>query len=131
MTSSKPFDIASLDPLTAGIFNAPTSGERSARLRDDTLNKVKGSRLFRNQAQFAELSITPVTAANAATMADLADGLLHYSPERRVIETLIDSLMLLRREDEALWHIARYRAAFPNEFAAWSRGHRAPDSSAP
>ncbi len=34
MTSSKPFDIASLDPLTAGIFNAPTSGERSARLRE-------------------------------------------------------------------------------------------------
>jgi len=34
VTSSKPFDIASLDPLTAGIFNAPTSGERSARLRE-------------------------------------------------------------------------------------------------
>ena len=34
MTSSKPFDIASLDPVTAGIFNAPTSGERSARLRE-------------------------------------------------------------------------------------------------
>jgi hypothetical protein len=34
VTSSKPFDIAALDPLTAGIFNAPTSGERSARLRE-------------------------------------------------------------------------------------------------
>jgi hypothetical protein len=34
VTSSKPFDIATLDPLTAGIFNAPTSGERSARLRE-------------------------------------------------------------------------------------------------
>jgi len=34
VTSSKPFDIAALDPLTAGIFNAPTSSERSARLRD-------------------------------------------------------------------------------------------------
>jgi hypothetical protein len=32
--SSKPFDIAALDPLTAGIFTAPTSGERSARLRE-------------------------------------------------------------------------------------------------
>ena len=107
------------------------SEQRSARLRDDTLNKVKGSWLFRNQTRFAELSITPLTPANATTMADLAAGLLHYSPERRVIETLIDSLMLLRREDEALWHIARYRAAFPNEFEAWSRSHRAPGSSAP
>ena len=34
MTSSKPFDINALDPLTAGIFNAPTSGERGARLRE-------------------------------------------------------------------------------------------------
>ena len=34
VTSSKPFDIAALDPLTSGIFNAPTSSERSARLRD-------------------------------------------------------------------------------------------------
>lgn len=33
-SSSKPFDLASLDPLTAGIFNAATSGERSARVRD-------------------------------------------------------------------------------------------------
>lgn len=34
MTSSKPFDINALDPLTAGIFHAPTSGERGARLRE-------------------------------------------------------------------------------------------------
>ncbi|WP_199226425.1 DUF349 domain-containing protein [Limnohabitans sp. 2KL-1] len=33
-SSSKPLDFAALDPLTAGIFNAPTSGERSARLRE-------------------------------------------------------------------------------------------------
>ena len=32
--SSKPLDITALDPLTAGIFNATTSGERSARLRE-------------------------------------------------------------------------------------------------
>lgn len=33
-SSSKPFDLASLDPSTAGIFNAATSGERSARVRE-------------------------------------------------------------------------------------------------
>ncbi|WP_291916243.1 DUF349 domain-containing protein [Limnohabitans sp.] len=33
-STSKPFDLASLDALTSGIFNAPTSGERSARLRE-------------------------------------------------------------------------------------------------
>jgi hypothetical protein len=34
VTSSKPFDITALDSLTAGIFNAPTSGDRGARLRE-------------------------------------------------------------------------------------------------
>ncbi|MGV0960518.1 MAG: DUF349 domain-containing protein [Limnohabitans sp.] len=34
VTSSKPLDLAALDQLTAGVFNAPTSGERSARLRE-------------------------------------------------------------------------------------------------
>jgi hypothetical protein len=33
-SSSKPFDLAALDPLAAGVFSAATSGERSARLRD-------------------------------------------------------------------------------------------------
>jgi hypothetical protein len=33
-TSSKPFDLANLDPLTAGIFHSATSGERSTRLRE-------------------------------------------------------------------------------------------------
>ena len=34
MTSSKPLDLAALDQLTGGVFNAATSGERSARLRE-------------------------------------------------------------------------------------------------
>ena len=34
MTSSKPLDLAALDQLTAGVFHAATSGERSARLRE-------------------------------------------------------------------------------------------------
>ncbi|WP_050995484.1 DUF349 domain-containing protein [Limnohabitans sp. Rim28] len=33
-TPSKPLDLANLDPLTAGIFQATTSGDRSARLRE-------------------------------------------------------------------------------------------------
>lgn len=33
-TSSKPFDLASQDPLIAAIFQAATSGDRSARLRE-------------------------------------------------------------------------------------------------
>ncbi len=96
-----------------------TYEHRSAGYRDDTLAKIRSSWLFRRQVQFAELSITPLSVANAQYLASLARGLLHYSPEPRTIETLIEALVLTRQDDEALWHAARYRAAYPEEFEAW------------
>lgn len=104
------------------IYRPPE--ERSSGYRDDTLAKLSGSWLFRNQVQFAALSLTALTPANAAPMAALANELLHFSPERRVIEVLIESSMLMGREDQALWHMARYRAAFPEDFAAWNSTYR-------
>ncbi|WP_396432884.1 DUF349 domain-containing protein [Limnohabitans sp.] len=38
-SSSKPFDIATLEPLVAGIFKAPNSAERSVRLREWLLSE--------------------------------------------------------------------------------------------
>ncbi|CAM3409625.1 Wzy polymerase domain-containing protein [Polaromonas hydrogenivorans] len=94
--------------------------KRSAAYREDTLDKVRGSRLFRNQARFAELSMTPLTPANAAAIYDLARDMLHYSPEPRVIEKVIESAVMLGRDDEALQYLARYRAAFPQDHARWA-----------
>ena len=78
-------------------------------------------RLFQDQLGFAELSVTPLTMANAATMHALAMTLLHYSPEPRVIESAIASAILLHREDEAFWLLARFRAAFPGDYESWSK----------
>ena len=97
--------------------------ERSAAYRADTLNKIQGSWLFRNPARFAELSMTPLTPENAAAMHEMAVGLLHYSPEPRIIEKLIESAVMLGRDDEALQYLARYRAAFPLEHARWAEGN--------
>jgi hypothetical protein len=94
--------------------------ERSANYREDTLLKIDDSWLFRNQARFAELTLTPLQAANAAHIAALAKELLHYSPEPRVIEKAIESAAMLGRTDEAVWHAQRYRAAFPKEYAQWA-----------
>ena len=94
--------------------------KRSAAYRADTLNKMRGSWLFRNPARFAELSMTPLTPENAAAMHEMAMGLLHYSPEPRVIEKVIESAVMLGRADEALQYLARYRAAFPLEHARWA-----------
>jgi hypothetical protein len=93
--------------------------QRSAAYREDTLAKVRGNWLFRNQARFAELSVTTLTPGNAAAVYALAKAMLHYSPEPRVIEKLIESAVMLGRDDEALQYVARYRAAFPQDHARW------------
>ena len=87
--------------------------QRSAAYKDNTLEKIRSSWLFQNQVQFAELTTTPLTLDNAVQINALAHGLLHYSPEARVVETLIDSARLLGREDEAQFFAVRYRAAYP------------------
>ena len=97
--------------------------EARAAAYEDPLPKIRKSWLFRNQASFAELTITPVTQGNAQWTFDTATAMLHYSPEPRVIEKLIDSAIILKRYDEALLHVARYRAAFPEAYAKWSETH--------
>ena len=87
--------------------------QRSVLYRHRPLPRSGDSWLFRDQLAFAELSVTPLTLANAASVHVLAMDLLHYSPEPRVIDAAIESAMLLRREEEAVWLLARSRAAFP------------------
>ena len=106
------------------IYLQPES--RSAAYRTDTLNKIRSSWLFADQVQFAELLTTPLTPANAEWTLDAAKRLLHYSPEPRVIEKLIESAVLLGRDDDALAYLARYRAAFPKEHALWARSNAMP-----
>jgi hypothetical protein len=98
------------------LYLAPE--ERSAFLRNKPLPALGGSWLFRDQVDFALLTITPLTLANAASINSLAMELLHFSPEPRVIDLAIQSAMVLRREDQALWLLERYRAAFPDDAAA-------------
>lgn len=95
---------------------------REARLpayRDDTLAKLQGSWLFSRQVDFAELTLTAVTPANAAHMHELAGRVLHFSPEPRVIMKLIESAELLGRDAEAQALAERFRVAFPAAFARW------------
>ena len=94
---------------------------RAAEYRDDPLPKIRRSWLFGSQARFAELTITPLTRANAAWTFDTARALLHYSPEPRVIEKLLESAIVLGRENEILLDLARFRAAFPEAYTAWSK----------
>lgn len=94
--------------------------ERATAYRDDTLDKLRDSRLFRNQVQFAELTTMPLTADNAAYAFHLAQQLLHFSPEPRVVEKTIESATLLGYADAANFYIVRYRAAFPEAHSQWA-----------
>lgn len=93
--------------------------KRDAAYRTDTLEKISDSWLFSDQVMFARLLITPLTPANAAWTFSTAQALLHYSPEPRVAEKLIESAVMLGRDQEAQAQMLRYRVAFPKEYALW------------
>ena len=103
--------------------------QRGVAYQEDAMGKLQGINLFRNQVEFAELTTTPITAANAGHLHALAVQLLHFSPEPRVVEKAIESAVLLGRDDVAVYYLQRYRAAFPKEHALWaalSVGHETP-----
>jgi hypothetical protein len=81
--------------------------------------------------QFAQLTMTTVNRENAPWVLESAQQLLSYSPEPRVIEKLVESAVMLGRDDLALAHLARYRAAFPDEHASWSAALQRPHAGNP
>lgn len=87
----------------------------------DTLSVVRRSWLFSGQARFAELTLATPDRDNAQRLYPLSLDVLHYSPEPRVIERAIESATLLGRDQEAVLLLARFRAAFPQEYETWRR----------
>ena len=93
--------------------------QRAAANRNDTLAQAQRSWLYQRQVRFAALSVADVTPDNAAFMHALATELLHFSPEPRVIEKLLDSAQLLGLQSEVAFHKPRFAAAFPQDYARW------------
>ena len=106
------------------IYLAPDA--RNAAYRDDTLAKIQGSWLFRDQVRFAELTTTTLTPDNAAHVNALAKDMLHFSPESRVVEKVIESAVMLGDDAQALFYLQRYKAAFPAQHARWSTKLKTP-----
>lgn len=106
------------------IYLPPSA--RHAAYKEDTLAKIQGSRLFRDHVRFAELTTTPLDADNAAHIHTLAKAMLHFSPEPRVVEKVIESAVMLGQDDDALFYLQRYKAAFPAQHARWSAAVKVP-----
>jgi hypothetical protein len=40
------------------------------------------------------------------------------------VEKLIESAVVLERDEEARFYLSRYKAAYPQDYARWSARHR-------
>ena len=86
--------------------------------RDDTLEKVRPSWLFRNTVRFAYVTTTEPSQGNAEALYAAALETLHYSPEPRVIDVLLQCAKLLGRDDAPVRSIrAQAQRAYPREEA--------------
>ena len=92
---------------------------RQLSFRNDPLSILGKSWLYSNQKDFAELTTTDLTRANAERVRELALQLVHYSPEAKVVEKLIESTVMLGKNDEALLYLERFRAVFPQDYLRW------------
>ena len=77
------------------------AASRDAAYRDNPLHHAKQSWLFKNQANFAELTTQTVTPDNAEALYSQALRVMHYSPEARVVQRAIDSGKLLGHDEQA------------------------------
>ena len=74
--------------------------------------------LFVNEVAFSRLAM-PVQSGRPQDQYALAQQLLHYSAEPRVIERVLESARLLGRPEEVAFYKARYAQAFPERFIEW------------
>jgi len=74
--------------------------------------------LFVNEVGFSRLSL-PVHNGRPQDQYALAQQLLHYSAEPRVIERVLETARLTGRTDEVAFYKARYAQAFPERFIEW------------
>jgi O-antigen ligase len=92
---------------------------RSSWYKENTFEKAKGTWLYSKEFLFGQVTTTTLTQQNAAQLLKASEALLHYSPEPRIIERVIESSLVLSRNDSAQWHMERYRRAWPNFFEEW------------
>lgn len=105
--------------LTSQIYLPPESRMRA--YQDDTQNKIKDVRYFQDQIRFADLTTTDLSTENANAVNTLAVEMLHFSPEARVVELVLQSARLANRTDQSIFYATRYQAAFPVAYTLWEK----------
>jgi O-antigen ligase len=94
--------------------------ERDLKYQENTVKKVQNTLIFSDQARLALLmNVRVVNSDNALMVYELAKELLHYSPEPRVIERVIEVASILRLDDDVKFYKIRYKEAFPDAYDKW------------
>ncbi len=86
--------------------------ERWALWRDDPWAAARQTLFFGDALRFAEVTSTAVTPHNAQAMLTASQAMLHYSPEPRVIDKVVQSARLSGQEDLARWHEAQLKSVY-------------------
>ncbi len=92
---------------------------RLERYKDDTFNKARDTLLFNSHVLIAQVVATDLTKDNAELILQGALASLHVAPDSRIIRRVIESAALLGRADIVNLHVARYKAAWPKQYAEW------------
>jgi O-antigen ligase len=100
-----------------------TLDSRAPAYRDNTYAKVQDTWFFGGHVDFAVLSVTPVTEQTAPYLLELGERLLHFSPEAKVVEKILDAALVLGREDKIAFYAPRFAAAFPEDYQRWRQAH--------
>jgi len=103
--------------LASQIYLSPE--ERDAAYQDSTLEKIRNVWFFADQVRFADLTTATLDASSAPRLHALALEMLHFSPELRVVELVLDSAGLLGHTDALQFYAARMAAAFPKDHTLW------------
>jgi hypothetical protein len=87
--------------------------ERLAPWRANPWEAARHTVFFQPAYRFAQFTTTPAKAGDAVWVLDTGLELLHYSPEPRIVQAVIDSARLLGRDDLADLHQQRLQGAYP------------------
>ncbi len=85
---------------------------RSTLWQDDPWGAARRTWFFGHAVRFAEVTSTPVTTVNAHDLLNASLQALHYSPEPRVIDKVINSARLLGQDRLADAHQAQKQAVY-------------------
>ena len=88
---------------------------RTPAYRQNTLDKVRNSWIFRDEVQFAEVTTTTITPENAADLYGKALVTLRFSPEPKVVKLVLQSARMAHIESAVTVRLqAQMKAAYPD-----------------